>query len=518
MLRRLMVAAVMAGALWSGSAAAQQSVKTQDCSPVAVGDDNVQIIKCGYSAEDYENALARREAQIRSDLERAHTAEKQVLQLQLNEVQRQRADLQASYEQTVQELAALRSRISDIGEGVEQAKIDAAKQALASGDRSKADALFAEVERLEQESIARAAEAAYQRGIIAEQEIRFADAADHFSKAARMVPNNAHLDAAQDLAWRAGRFKAGYRFALERLDHVVSKFGSHTQKHSEALNDLAVMLKEAGWYTHAERHYREAIEIDMITIGDRHPDHAIVLSNLSNLLRKMGRYEEAEPPIRKALDIGKRTIGTQHPNYARRLNNLAILLIDLKRPDEAESLLRQALEITATALGTTDPEYSVRLANLSDFLRVTGRPREAEPLIRQAIEITKATLGPEHPVHAQRLNYLANILSDLSRLDEAEQVYRDAIKIGRRILGPNHPDMATRLNNLAILLEKARRYEEAKPIYGEMIEVALQGLGKEHPRANRMAWNYADLLRKHFPDDPALAELEAAFGSDVGRP
>ena len=33
----------------------------------------------------------------------------------------------------------------------------------------------------------------------------------------------------------------------------------------------------------------------------------------------------------------------------------------------------------------------------------------------------------------------------------------------------------------------------------------------------KVATNYARLLRAHFPDDPALAELEAAFGPDIGR-
>ena len=33
----------------------------------------------------------------------------------------------------------------------------------------------------------------------------------------------------------------------------------------------------------------------------------------------------------------------------------------------------------------------------------------------------------------------------------------------------------------------------------------------------KIAAFYAIFLRAHFPDDPALAELEAAFGPDIGR-
>ena len=42
---------------------------------------------------------------------------------------------------------------------------------------------------MEQGSIERAADAAYQRGLIAEDEVRWGDAADHFARAARLAPD-----------------------------------------------------------------------------------------------------------------------------------------------------------------------------------------------------------------------------------------------------------------------------------------------------------------------------------------
>ena len=196
--------ALAAGAVAQETVIKDNTVATGDKSNVNVG--GTQII--GYTIEQHERALDRLEKRLRLDLERAHSAEQQVLRNQIAEVERQRGDLQASYEQTVRELEALQAKLSDLGEGIEDAKIDEAKAALAQGDRSKADALFAEVERLEQESIDRAAEAAYQRGVIAEQEVRWADAADHFSKAARLGPDRA--PAAQGAGTRmAGRALSG---------------------------------------------------------------------------------------------------------------------------------------------------------------------------------------------------------------------------------------------------------------------------------------------------------------------
>ncbi|MFK7942168.1 MAG: tetratricopeptide repeat protein, partial [Paracoccaceae bacterium] len=334
---------LLTGAQAGAQTIEDNTVNTGDNANVNIGGQ--QTIIDGYSIEQHEAALARREAQLRSDLERAHSAEQQLLNRQLAEVERQRTDLQASYQQTVRELEALQAKLSDLGEGIEDAKIAAAKAALAEGDRSKADALFAEVEALEQEGIDRAAEAAYQRGVIAEQEVRWADAADHFSKSARLGPSVHRLHKAQELAWRAGRYQAGYRFALERLDLTIAEFGKNTTQHATALNNLALMLNEVGQYEQAEPLYREAIKIGKATIGEGHPEYATRLSNLASLLRDMGRYEEAEPLYREAIKIDKAALGEGHPGYAIDLNNLANLLKDMGRYEEAEPLYREAIKI-----------------------------------------------------------------------------------------------------------------------------------------------------------------------------
>ena len=68
--------------------------------------------------------------------------------------------------------------------------------------------------------------------------------------------------------------------------------------------------------------------------------------NLATLLAATGRYDEAEPLFRQALEIDRKTLGERHPLYATRLNNLASLLKDTGRHEEAESFYRQALEIS----------------------------------------------------------------------------------------------------------------------------------------------------------------------------
>jgi hypothetical protein len=147
-----------------------------------------------------ERAHAAEQAQLRAELE----GKQALLLAQLAEVERRRAELESSHAERVEELKELRARLSDVGEGIALERIDAAKQALAEGDTSLAAQIFEEIEAMEQASIDRAAEAAFQLGKIADDEIRWADAAEHYGRAARLAPTYRRLLKAQEFAWRAG--------------------------------------------------------------------------------------------------------------------------------------------------------------------------------------------------------------------------------------------------------------------------------------------------------------------------
>ena len=519
MIRAAFLALLLASPAW-----AQQSVATRDCSPVAVGDNNVQTITCGYSIEQHEAALARREAQLKAELEqrfaetqRANEAERKLLGLELAEVQRQRADLEASYEKTVQELANLRARISDIGTGIEQAKIEEAREALVRGDRSAADALFAEVERLEQERIDRAAEAAFQRGLIAEQEIRWADAADHFAKAARLVPSDGTLFKAQSLAWKAGRYQTGYRFAVERTELTPSLFGEKSLEHATALNQLAIMQNEVGNYDEAGDLFSKSAAIYRSLLGDDHPSYATVLGNIATVKKLTGNYAEAEKVQRQAIEIERRSIGEDHPSFGKSLNNLALILMRLRRFEEAEPLLRRAKDITASTVGEEHPTYAFRLGNLASLLIETRRIEEAEAIRHREYQILLSALGPKHPHVATASNNLGFLLHVAGKLEEAEPYYRQALEIDKVTVGTAHQSYARNLGNLATLLGNMKRADEAAPLFGEAVEVYREAVGVEHPDTRMVAANYARFLREQMPDAQALVELETTYGPEIGR-
>ena len=304
--------------------------------------ESARDITIGYTIEQHEVALERREMQVRADLERAHSAEKALLARELEEVHRRMADLERSFETRWKELAEAHAVLQDLSGGLPDAKLDAALEALGNGDTSKAEALFAQVQAMEAAGIARAAKAAFERGKLAEGEVRWGDAARHYAEAARLAPSYDHLFAARVMAWRSGDYPAALRWGEDLLKAAVTEHGAHSTQHAAALSEHALTLKVTSRYAEAEPLFRQALAVLRTTCGTAHPDCAPLLNNLAELLRDTGRDAEAEPLFRQALAIDEKTFGTEHPAYATDFNNFTKLLRDTGRHVEAEAVYRRA--------------------------------------------------------------------------------------------------------------------------------------------------------------------------------
>ena len=72
-------------------------------------------------------------------------------------------------------------------------RIAQAKAALEKGDYSIADDIFAEIEARNTLAVQETARAAFGRGEIAEEQVRWADAATHYTRAADLDPTFDHI-------------------------------------------------------------------------------------------------------------------------------------------------------------------------------------------------------------------------------------------------------------------------------------------------------------------------------------
>ena len=363
-----------------------------ETSNAAEGSQNVQQAGGdihGIPPETHREMMKEARDEVRADLEakfaearRADAAEAKALRLEIEvlqgklaEYERRVANPEAAYAEFKRRIAELEDLLKREGNELGAARLEEAIKALEGGDYSVADGIFAEIKAREQLAVERSARASFGRGEIAEAEIRWADAAEHYAEAARLVPSFKHLRQDWDLAWKLGDYARAEMLGAQLEAAAIKEFGQGSHEHGTSLSCRALILNATGQFDQAEPLYREALEIARKTLGEEHPDYATRLNNLAGLLRATGRYEEAEPLYREALEIGRKTLGEGHPQTAGSLNNLAVLLRDTGRYEEAEPLYREALEITRTALGEGHPDYATRLNNLALLLRGYGSLR-----------------------------------------------------------------------------------------------------------------------------------------------
>jgi len=153
------------------------------------GKGNIHI-QIGITLEEYEAGLKRREQEVTEELKQAHAKDRQVLEKERAEIKRRLKDTEASYRNSVEELEERIAYLERIRGQVPDALLEQARDALAQGDRSQADQLFARIEAQNEAAVQATAEAAYQRSRIALDEIRYREADAHARRAARLAPEN----------------------------------------------------------------------------------------------------------------------------------------------------------------------------------------------------------------------------------------------------------------------------------------------------------------------------------------
>lgn len=225
------------------------------------------------------------------------------------------ANLAHSFSAAQDVIAGLETDLTKYGNALDPKIREEAEMALMSGDFEAAERAYAKICDHGEMEIKRTAEAWYQRGEVAALQIRWDDAAAHYSRAATLAPNYDSLSAAQDFQRRTRNFEAADRLGVELLSFASAEFGDQHKMFAPALGFHARTLELMERYDEAEKCYQQAIEIDEVTIRADHPDHTIHLNGYALLLMKMEREGEAGGLLREAERILYFAVGTADPRW-----------------------------------------------------------------------------------------------------------------------------------------------------------------------------------------------------------
>jgi|GEM_PF-1867122 len=446
--------------------------RASDCAPVATR----------YTIAQHQAIVDARLTALRADLEHANALEREILLLKLENSQRDKDDIVASFEAREAELAGLRLQLAAINDGrISQDRLSAAQAALLRGETALADDILAQIARAADETIKLAAEAIYLRGRIAEDAVNWREAAEHYARASELDPAYLYLKSAIELAQRSGLLAASEGLGPKLVEAAKAEYGADAEEVAVALNLWGSVLHAVGDLTRAETVFRQAIEIGARTYGAEHAAYARDLNGLAGVFKERAQYAEAEVLYREALRIDKLALGESHPDYATDLNNLAGLLVLLGKTTEAEALYDQALEIASLTVGSSHPTYATRLANLGQVYVAQSRLDEAEATFLKAAEIIDAKLGTDTPIYATLLSNLGTIAQMSARPEEALGFYGDALDIFEKTYGTSHPEYLINASNIASVHFKLGNYAQAEQKFISLRDIHEKTHGVEHP-------------------------------------
>jgi tetratricopeptide (TPR) repeat protein len=269
-----------------------------------------------------------------------------------------------------------------------------------------------------------------------------------------------------------GRYGLAMDYTNEALEKREALLGDDSDAYAASLNNLAVLQKDMGLYSEAEKTQNRALEITGAN-SDETLAYAILLNNKAMLSQTLGRYDEAMELLNQSIAISESSQGSKSSNHQRLLTNLAILYQEKGNYDKAEETFMHVIELKEKRLGKSHPDYAHMLSNLAALYVVMGKDDQVIELLTSAKEIYEDKLGVNHPSYASNMSHLGNFYRYKQNYEESEKSLQQVLFIREQVLGKTHPDYASTLEDLALLYWESGQLLDAYKYFQETLELSF---------------------------------------------
>ncbi len=307
-----------------------------------------------------------------------------------------------------------------------------------------------------------------------------------------------------------GYFTEAEIFYAEALHIQDSLGGKNTNVYASILSNYALLQQDRGAYGDALDYFEEALQIKGGLLGPDHPDYIAVVANLGLLYLDQANYEQSRRMLETALVRYENIFGREHPQLVYALINLARLEIALGNYPAAEPLLKEALLIQEKNYGPDHPAYAMTAVEMGNFYMLLGNYEAAAPLLEHSRDLLEKRYGKTHPSYATATQNLAVLAEALGNLALAEAYLLETLEIDQRTLGKQNPRYAVTLNNLASFYQNNDSVRKAMPLLKEAMSIFQNVLAKNHPLYTATLLNLALLyqdLQQFRKAEPLIAEV-----------
>ncbi len=321
------------------------------------------------------------------------------------------------------------------------------------------------------------------------------------------------LDLLVEALWRGGKAaEPGSRALAERAVALKERvFGPDDPQVAQSLNNLAVLLHNAGAYREAQPHYERALEILEQAEPASPPDIAATLNNLGILMGDLGDHETWKSLLERALPLQEETLGADSQEFAASLTNLATALRYWGDYSTATRYYERALAILEETLPSDHPELGTSLRDYGELLDRMGNRDGAKPILDRAREILEKTLGPNHPEVAWSLNIGGRLRMRMNDLAGAREYLERSRAIYDALPGPKHPYASYPLQVLANIHRKTGKLHEARRLMEQALAERETSYGPDTHWGAQVLGNLGDLLEQMGEHSLAIQRLERAL-------
>ena len=299
--------------------------------------------------------------------------EKAFIESELIKAKQNRDNLELSYQATLLDLQNTSQQLDMYQAnnlGIPSKKWAEAQNAIAHGDKTLANALFIEVEvaneKIEVDSDKNAkqarsivASAAFQRGLIAYEDIDWKAATLHFEKAYSKQPeNNIYLTKLAELYYLSGLYDKAELLNLNGLQIAISNYGENSSEVAVIRNNLGLIYQVVGKTNEAQQQFYKSILIKETLLPLGSIELAIGYDNLAGLYIDTGYLDAAEGLAQKAKIIFETSAQFHQLDIAKNYSNLALILSMKNNDIEAEQLFKNAISIKEKFLNADNPSLA----------------------------------------------------------------------------------------------------------------------------------------------------------------
>jgi len=448
-----------------------------------------QLISHQFSILHYEEQRLEIENRINQQLKSSSALNKAPLYDALQILQEQYRQLDACYQEKLQQLSHTHHAMSQLQTLFDYGDYESAQASLMTGDTRECSRLFEQAINAAQSKDHQKALAHYQLGILARDDLDYVTASQHFDASVRLQRENPVYSTTSGILQHEMH---QYNLAVESFRHALSLY--ETQPGTDASvaflqHRLGQSLAQRGDWDEAIVCFEAALAIDIVQGGEYQVSVATTYHHLAQAHSSRQNFDKAIHYYDKAIKIDQFIQGPRHRNIATELTDLGHAFMGNRQYDKAIASYDKALDILTNQLPYQHPDIALLLHLLGDAWSKQDNAEKALFFYKKALDVRRELFNSAHADTIATLNSLTELYLKIGDYNNAVDFGRQTVDASSALYGDKSPNLIGPYMNLASCWLNKGDNDQGILICETALEITLNYYGENHELYGKL-WSY----------------------------